>query len=155
MSQPDDLLPRVADFLRAAPEPGWDAIADRVIAAVRATPRTGGWPLRVHAGDRHPGTGHGRMFVSDQVLRSTLAVALRQRYLCAATAIEFVLDGDTVRAVHIEVTGSYGTSLHDLADEIRRTTEHTIADLLGTPTGSQGPIDITISDIVTGDPIHI
>ncbi|WP_193043821.1 hypothetical protein [Mycolicibacterium baixiangningiae] len=154
MSQPDDLLRRVADFMRAAPEPGWDASADRVIAAVRATPPAGGWPLRVHGPVGLPGAGQGRVFVSDQVLRSTLAVVLRRRYVCAPTAIEFVLDGDAVRAVHIDVTGRYGTSLPDLADEIRRTTEHTVSDLLGTPAGSQGPIDITISDVVAGDPIY-
>ena len=54
MSQPGDLLSQAGGFLRAAPEPGWDAIAARVIAAVRATPRPGGNhnPGRTSTGDQ-------------------------------------------------------------------------------------------------------
>ena len=119
MSQPGDLLSQAGGFLRAAPEPGWDAIAARVIAAVRATPRPGGWPL-IADGPDHPGQGH--LYISENVIRSTLAVTLRQLYLCAPTAIEFGLDDGTLRSVHIEVIGSYGTELRRLADRIRATT---------------------------------
>ena len=37
--------PTQGTFCAPPPSPGWDAIAARVIAAVRATPRPGGWPL--------------------------------------------------------------------------------------------------------------
>ena len=87
-------------------------------------------------------------------MRSTLAVTLRERYLCAPTAIEFDVDDGALRAVHIEVTGSYGTELHQLADRIRATTADTVTELLGAPTTNRGPINITITDVVTGDPLH-
>lgn len=90
----------------------------------------------------------GDIYVTDHVVRSTLAVTLRERYLCAPTAIELDIDNGALRAVHIEITGSYGTELHQLADRIRATT----ADLLGTPNTKRGPINITITNIVTGDP---
>jgi hypothetical protein len=151
MSQPGDLLSQAGGFLATAPEPGWDAIADRVIAAVRATPRPGGWPLTADGPD-HRGPGH--LYISENVIRSTLAVTLRQLYLCAPTAIEFSIDAGTLRAVHIEVTGSYGTELRQLADRIRATTADTITELLGVTATDRGPIDITITDVVTGDPLH-
>jgi hypothetical protein len=150
MSQPGELLSQAGGFLRAAPEPGWDAIAARVLAAVRATPRPGGWALVADGADR-PGRGH--LYVSEHVVRSTLAVTLRQRYLCAPTAIEFDIDDGALRAVHIEVTGSYGTELRRLADQIRSTTAEVVADLLGPTATGSGPIDITVTDVVKGDPL--
>lgn len=151
MNQPGDLLSQAGGFLRAAPEPGWDAIADRVISVVRATPRSGGHPLLVDGADQ-PGQGH--LYVSENVVRSTLAVVLRQRYLCAPTSIEFDVHDGALRAVHIEVTGSYGTELRKLADRIRTTTSDTVTEILGATVTNGGPIDITITDVVTGDPLH-
>ena len=151
MSQPGDLLSQAGGFLRSAPEPGWDAIAVRVIAAVRATPRPGGRPL-IADGPDHPGRGH--LYISENVVRSTLAVTLRQLYLCAPTAIQFDINDGTLRAVHMEVTASYGTDLRRLAERIRATTADTIIELLGAAATNRGPIDITITDVVTGDPIH-
>ena len=45
MTNLEPFLARAASFLRTTPEPGWDAISDRVVSAARATPRPG-WPLR-------------------------------------------------------------------------------------------------------------
>jgi hypothetical protein len=151
MSQPDDLLGQATSFLRAAPEPGWDAIADRVIAAVRTTPRRGGWPLRAQT----PPPDSGQIHVSDHVVRSTLVVVLRQQYVCAPTAIEFDIHDEAIRAVHIEITGSYGTELHALAQRIRATTIDTITELLGATVHDRGPIDVTVTDVVLGDPLHL
>ena len=152
MTQPDDHFARAASFLRTRPEPGWDAIADRVIAAVRATPRQRGWPLRAQDPPGH--TIEGQLYVSDNVVRSTLVMALRERYLCVPTAIAFDIDDGTIRSIDIEVTGSYGTELHALADRIRATTRDVVADLLGAPAHPHGPIDITVTNVVTGDPLH-
>lgn len=151
MSQPGDLLSQAGGFLRAAPEPGWDAIANLVIAAVRSTPRPGGWPL-IADGPDHPGQGH--LYISENVVRSTLAVILRQLYLCSPTSIEFDINDRALLAVHINVTGSYGTKLHRLADRIRATTTDTVTELFGAAATNRGPIDITITDVVTGDPLH-
>ena len=150
---PPDPLFRAAEFLRAAPEPGWDAIASRVISAVRKTARPGGQPLIAQTPADSPGPG--RIYVSDHVLRSTLAIELRRRYLCAPTHIAFDVDTDTdtLRGVLIELTGSYGTPLQELASHIRATTLDVIAELLGHSTADGRPIDVTVTDVVSGDPM--
>lgn len=145
-----DRLSQAGGILRNTSEPGWNAIAARVIAAVRETPRPGGWSLLADGPD-HPGDGH--LFVSENVLRSTLAVTLRQLYLCAPTGIDFDVDDGALRAVHLKVTGSYGTELRKLADRIRDTTAAIVHELLG-PTITSSPIEITITDVVTGDPLQ-
>ncbi|BBZ30826.1 hypothetical protein MMAD_51210 [Mycolicibacterium madagascariense] len=151
MSQTSDLLSQAGGILRNAAEPGWDAIASRVVNAVRRTPRAGGWPLLADGPDL-PGSGH--LFVSENVLRSTLAVTLRQRYLCLPTAIDLDVEDGALRGVHVDVTGSYGTELRRLADGIRATTVEVVAELLGTTATDHHPIDITITDVVTGDPLQ-
>jgi hypothetical protein len=151
MSQPVDLLAQAGGILRDASEPGWDAIASRVISAVRNTPRSGGWPLDADGPDL-PGSGHLR--VSDNVVRSVLSVTLRQLYLCVPTAIDLDVEDGVLRGVHIEVTGSYGTELRELANRIRATTTDVVVDLLGATAGRRHPIDITITDVVTGDPLQ-
>lgn len=150
MTQSRDLLARAADILRTEAEPGWDAIADRVIAAVRATPRLGAQPLLA---DAPAGSDSGHTYVSDHVLRSNLVVAVRQRLFCAPTAIDFDTDGATLRGVHLAITGSYGTELRILADHIRATTLDVITDILGPSRDGDAPVDITITDVVTGDPL--
>lgn len=151
MNHPHDVIFRAIDFLRAEPQPGWDAIAARVVDAIRVNPRPGGRPLLAQTPPDQP--GQGNIYVSDHVLRSAIAVVLRERYLCSPTGIEFDADGVELRAVHIDVTGSYGTELGELAAEIRATTNEIITELLGASTSPRGPIDITITDVVTGDPL--
>ncbi|MGB3480640.1 MAG: hypothetical protein WBB07_00300 [Mycobacterium sp.] len=155
MTEPDPLLKRAATFLRSAPEPGWDAISDRVLAAVHAVPRVG-WPLRV--GGIMDAAERGSVYITDHALRSILARELRRRYLCQPTSIKFTLDGTALRSVVIEVTGSYNTSLRELGDEVRHTVVDLINRILGASDGSDvttaRPIDVTITDVVTGDPMH-
>jgi hypothetical protein len=156
MTDPDPFLSRAVSFLRDAPEPGWDAISERVLAAVRATPRPG-WPL--HAAPPSDDTGPGALYVSDHTLRTVLARELRRRYLCQPTAITFTVDPHDdrqLRGVHLDITGSYGTPLRPLGDQIRVTVARIVHDVLGThdTTNPDRPIDVTITDVVTGDPLH-
>ena len=151
MSQPGDLLSQAGGFLRAAPEPGWDAIAARVIAAVRATPRPGGWPL-IADGPIIPAKDISTS--RENVIRSTLAVTLRQLYLCAPTAIEFGIDDGALRAGAHRSDRQLRHRTRRLADRIRATTADTVTELLGVTATIRGPIDITITDVVTGDPLH-
>lgn len=155
MTESDPLLSQAASFLRATPEPGWDAISDRVLAAVRATPRHG-WPLRAAPipGDTAPGSVH----VSDYALRAILARELRRRYLCRPTAITFTFDDSddrVLRGVNLDITGSYGTELRALGDQIRVTVADIVRDVLGeSEAGDRNqPVDVTITDVVTGDPL--
>lgn len=150
MTEPDPYLQRAAAFLRSVPEPGWDAIHERVLAAVHAAPRAG-WPLRVNT--VADALGHGAIYLSDHALRAIVARELRRTYMCQPTSITFTLDQTALRAVHITITGSYGTQLRQLGDAIRHTVLTLIGDLLDNPhhPGTR-LIEITITDIVTGDP---
>ena len=150
MTKPNDLLSQAGGILRNAAEPGWEALAPRIVAAVRRTPRAGGWSLRADGADL-PGDGH--LFVSENVLRSILAATLRQMYVCVPTAIEFDVDDAALRSVHIEVTGSYGSQLRVLADRIRTTTVEVVAEVLGVTAAGAHPIDVTVTDVVEGDPL--
>lgn len=156
MTEPDPLLSRAASFLRAAPEPGWDAISDSVLAAVRATPQHG-WPL--HAAPIPGDTAPGSIHVSDHALRAILARELRRRFLCRPTAITFIFDDRDdrlLRGVHLDITGSYGTELRALGDHIRATVADIVHEVLGSSdtAGENRPIDVTFTDVVTGDPLR-
>lgn len=155
MTESDPLIRRAVSFLRSAPEPGWDAISARVLAAVHAAPRPG-WPVRVSSikdvADR------GAVYVTDHALRSMLARELRRRYLCQPTSITFTLDGTALKAIHICVTGSYNTALRELGDDIRITVSEMISRIIGSSAAEDEveprPIDVTVTDVVTGDPLH-
>ncbi len=152
MTDSDPFLHRTASYLRTVPEPGWDAISAKVRAAVHAASRTG-WPIRTSR------DGHGVVYISDHALRSLLARELRRKFVCQPTRIAFTLDGVVLRAVDIDVTGSYGTQLRELGDEIRRTMIDTIGqifdDLDDSGRSPADPIDVTITDIVDGDPLGL
>lgn len=151
MTASDPFLHRAASYLRTAPEPGWDAISAKVRAAVHAASLPG-WPIRASRD-----LGHGVVYISDHALRSLLARELRRKFVCQPTRIAFTLEGTVLRAIDIDVVGSYGTQLHELGDDIRRTVLDTVRLILDdlddhgrTPSG---PIDVTISDVVDGDPL--
>ena len=152
MTEPDPLLRRAASFLRTSPEPGWEAISARVLAAVHAAPRAS-WPLRTISSM----AGQGAVFISDHALRSIIARELRRRYLCQPTRVSFVVDGTELRAVEITITGSYGTQLLQLGNAIRESVINLIVDILGGPAGTNGgtgrPIDVIVTDVVEGDPL--
>lgn len=151
MTESDPFLHRAASYLRSVPEPGWDAISSRVYAAVHAASRIG-WPIRASRD-----TDSGVVYISDQALRSLLARELRRKFVCQPTRIAFRLEGAVLRAIDIDVTGSYGTQLRELGDDIRRTVIDAISSILDDPndTGqTAAPIDVTITDVVDGDPLR-
>lgn len=151
MTEPDPILDRAASYLRSVPEPGWDAISARVRAAVHAASRVG-WPIRASRD-----AGAGVVYISDHALRSLLARELRRKFVCQPTRIAFTMEGAVLRAIDIDVTGSYGTQLRDLGDDIRRLVIDTIRpildDLDDNGSAPAGPIDVTVTDVVDGDPL--
>lgn len=151
MTEPDPFLHRAASYLRSVPEPGWDAISAKVRAAVHAAARAG-WPIRASRD-----TAGGVVYISDHALRSLLARELRRKFVCQPTRIAFTLEGAVLRAIDIDVTGSYGTQLRDLGDDIRQTVIEAIRliidDLDDNGRTPAGPIDVTITDVVDGDPL--
>lgn len=151
MTNPDSILDRAAAILRSTSDPGWDAASEQIIAAVRAAPRHG-WPLET---DTPPGPpDEGSVYITDHVLRSTVARELRRTYLCQPTAIDIDFDGTELRALTIHVTGSYGAHLHTLAERIRATTADIITDLYAHHGATaRAHIDIIITDVAVGDPL--
>lgn len=145
------LLARAGQALRELGEPGWDRIADNVIAAVRRTPRSG-WPLTVEDPDPAPEPS-GRLAVSDVVIRSTLAAALRLDQMCFPTAIDVLVEGTDLRGVRIEITGRYGDRLAEIADRTRGVAAAVLDDLLGAAALGRR-INVAVIDIVRGNPVE-
>lgn len=137
-------LARAARVLRSAPEPGWDAIEDDVIEAVRATPR-GGWPVSVV--DPAPGSAPGAIMVSDLVLRSALARRLRQAdgYELARIDVEIDDARQALRSVRVELTGRYGTDLNAAIRHALDQCTAVILDVVGAVDGVL--VDVAVTDV--------
>ena len=145
------LLSRAGQALRELGEPGWDRIADTVIAAVRNTPRSG-WPLIVEDPDPHPSPHAGCLAVSDLVVRSALAAALRLDQICIPTAVDVLIDGTDLTRITVEIAGRYGDHLTDVADHVRDLARSVLDDLLGAAALGHH-IDVAVVDIVRGNPL--
>lgn len=123
-----DVLARASRVLRAAPEPGWAAIEQSVIEAVRRTPR-GGWPIA--AADPAPDSAPGRILVSDLAVRTLIAEQVATVPDVALVDVDVVLDGETLRSVRVEVGGRFGSDLRGAAERVRVLTEAAVAEAVG------------------------
>lgn len=145
------LLARAGQALRELSEPGWDRIADTVIAAVRNTPRSG-WPVAAEDPEPQKPPLPGSIAVSDLVIRAALAAALRIDEICAPSGVDVHLDGTDLQRISIEITGRYGNRLTEVADHVRGIAATILHDLLGVAAlGHQ--IDVAVVDIVRGNPL--
>ena len=145
------LLSRAGQALRELGEPGWDRIADTVIAAVRNTPRSG-WPVTAEDPDPQQPPLPGCIAVSDLVIRAALAAALRVDRICTPSAVDVHLDGTDLQRISVEITGRYGNQLTEVADHVREIAASILDDLLGAAAlGHQ--IDVAVIDIVRGNPL--
>jgi hypothetical protein len=136
-----ELVGRAARILRDAPEPGWQAIEDDVITAVRSTPRSG-WPLDVM--DPAPGAT-GALRVSDLVVRIRLLDALSGDTDYVATEVDVVSAETTLHGVAVRVTGRYGADLRAAASRAERACRAVVADVVGTDVGVT--ISVTVADL--------
>ncbi|MCV7058363.1 hypothetical protein [Mycolicibacterium gilvum] len=147
----DVLLSRAGQALRELSEPGWDRIADTVIAAIRNTPRSG-WPVAAEDPDPQEPPQPGGIAVSDLVIRAALAAALRLDQICAPAAVDVHLDGTELHHISVEITGRYGHRLTEVADHVRGIAATILDDLLGAAAlGHQ--IDVAVIDIVRANPL--
>jgi len=137
-------LARAARVLRSVPEPGWTAIEDDVIDAVRAIPR-GGWPLAVV--DPAPGTAQGTITVSDTVLRTALARALRgdADHMLTAVLLDVDDEGRVLRGVHIDLAARYGADVHAAAERALEVAASVVTDVIGAVDGVA--IDVAVTDV--------
>lgn len=138
----EDVLRRAPRVLRAAPEPGWQALQSKVLAAVRATPR-GGWPLDVD--DPQPATATGVLRVSDLVLGTALSRALRGDPSYQVTDIDITSEDGVLQGVSVTISARYGADLTAAGARIRRQAAAVVADIVG-PT-SVPAIEVDVTDI--------
>ena len=146
-------LTRAGAVLRELAEPGWDVIADAVVDAVHATPRSG-WPLSATTLDPDPNAAvGGATSVSDLVLRGALARALRLDELCIPTLIEVAVEGPALKSVRIELTARYGDELRSITERVRAVTREVIEDLLGGGHADDA-VDVVVTDLAdVGDTV--
>lgn len=137
-----DAIDRAARVLRVLPEPGWQAIEDEVIAAVRLTPR-GGWPLLVE--DPLPGTAAGILRVSELVLGTLLSRALADDPDYRVTDIRIESEESALQTISIELSGRYLTDLQAAVERVRTQCERVVADVIGHTPGVA--ISVTVTDI--------
>jgi len=137
-----DVLSRASRELRALPERGWMAVEQRVIDAVRATPR-GGWPLEVV--DPHPGQAPGRIEVSDLVLRAGVARAVRPIAQLLLVDVAVTLLDKTLRGVRVELSGRYGADLVAATARARTLVTAAIVEIVGD--AGTLDVDIAVTDI--------
>lgn len=122
-----DAIDRAARRLRDEPEPGWAAIEQTVVAAVRATPRAG-WPIDVD--DPQPGVP-GRLRVSDLAVSAHLSRALAGDPDFVVTDIAVVSEGSVLQAVSVTLSGRYQSDLVAAAHRARRAVDTVLADTVG------------------------
>lgn len=137
-----DVVGRAARILREAPEPGWRAIENRVIDAVRATPRSG-WPLDVT--DPDGGVIPGALRVSDLVLHMRLVDALTGDPDFVVTDVEIASTDTTLERVAIHLTGRYGAVLPAAGARAEAACRAVLADVVGSVT--QVTVTVIVDDV--------
>jgi len=137
-----DVLARAARLIRTHGEPGWDAIADSVIAAVRATPRIG-WPLAVD--DPHPGGVSGVLTVSDVVLSTLLSRALGGDDDYEVADIVVHSKDGYLQGISVDLRGRYLADLAAAAQRVSARVEAVVADVVGDR--PELPVTVTVVDI--------
>lgn len=133
---------RGARLLRAQRENGWYAIEERVIAAVRSTPR-GGWPLDVD--DPDPVGNSGRIRVSDRVLKTLLSRALADDADYVVTHIGVDSEDGVVHRISVELTGRYMAQLPAASQRVIGRCRAVVADVIGHR--PDVTVDVAVSDV--------
>lgn len=149
---PTGPLERAVEAARAEEPDDWQSVSDSVKQKIRAT-ITPSRPVVVVEGD---GTtdqdGHGsRTYVASRVLRGALRDVLRERPDLTAERIDLTIgDDDRLTQVEVDIVCAYGTVLTAAAEEARLAVESVAVALLGA--GTRPVVDVTVSDVVVGDP---
>jgi hypothetical protein len=138
-----DAIDRAARLLRVQPEPGWHAIENTVISAVRATPRSG-WPLDVDEPDPSP-AATGRLQVSDLVLGTLVSRALADDDSYVVLDVDVHSNDAELTGVSVELSGRYLTDLPAAVERVTARCDAVIARVIGARPGVR--IDVTVSDV--------
>ena len=123
-----EVITRASRALRAAPEPGWAAVEQRVLQAVRTTPRAG-WPFDAVDPDHH--SAPGRIQISDLVLSTLIARGVADEPDAALVDVAVTLDDEILRGVRVDISGRFGADLIATADRIREIVVAIVAEVAG------------------------
>lgn len=145
-------LERAIDAARAEQPDDWQSVSDSVKQKIRATITPSRPVVVVERDGRTEQDDHGsRTYVASRVLRRALREALASRPDLTAERIDLTIDDDDRLAqVEVDIVCSYGTVLTTAADEARAAIEAVAVALVGP--GSRPVVDVTVSDVVVGDP---
>ena len=145
-------LERAVEAARSEEPDDWPSVAQSVKDKVRATLAPSRPVVVVDADGSTDQDAHGsRTYVASRVLRGALREALRTRPDLTAERIDLTIDDeDRLAQVAVDIVCSYGTVLTLAADDTRAEVEAVAAGLLGA--GTRPVVDVTVSDVVVGDP---
>lgn len=150
---PTGPLERAVEAARAEDQDDrWQSVAESVKDKIRASITPSRPVVVVEADGTTDQDDHGsRTYVGSRVVRSAVREALRTRPDLTAERIDLTVDDDDRLAqVEVDIVCAYGTVLTGAAAEARVVVETIAADLLGT--GTRPVVDVTVSDVVVGDP---
>lgn len=148
----EDPLQRAARTLRERREPGWERLSAvtkaRVIALIRPTSRILTFSPSGEADRDDQGS---RTWMTEFVVVEQLHAALDHSRSAPGDITLSLVEG-TCREVLVELVVAYGEDLQAVADRVRRAASQTLRDMLGT--NPLGPIQVNVSvvDVVHGDP---
>lgn len=146
--EPTDPLERARDLVRDTepPSEAWEELSSSVMTKVREMVRPS-YPILVSV------DGEDRTYVSSRVVLTALRRMLQGQPTHAPTDLTVDVDDERLLGVHIGLAGSYGVDLVALADRVRGQVAAVLVELLDLPEdGAAGLVDITIEDVVEGDP---
>lgn len=146
--EPTDPLERARDLVRDTepPSESWEELSSSIMTKVREMVRPS-YPILVSV------DAEDRTYVSSRVVLTTLRRMLQGQPTHAPTDIAVDVDDERLLGVRIGLAGSYGVDLVALADRVRGQVAAVLVELLGLPEdGAAGLVDITIEDVVEGDP---
>lgn len=141
-----------------APE-GWPAVAQTVRQRVRSSVAPAD-PVLVVGTPADPAATvrddrGSRTYVSSRVLEASLRRLLRREPTHAPERITLRVEHERPAQVAVELTCSYGTDLHALAEEVRADARAVLAETVGVGAGPPVPVTVVVVDVVAGDPRRV
>lgn len=146
-----DPLERAVTAARQTEPAGWSVLADDVMRRARA--------LRRHdepvLADLRP--DGSRTVVSTRVLTDLLRVGLTQDAAYAPDDLTFAVEGERLVSVGVSLVAAFGVDLVRTADEVRARVLHQLGELvpLTRTSAEQVAVDVTVVDVVDGDPRRV
>jgi uncharacterized alkaline shock family protein YloU len=149
---PSGPLERAAEAAREHQSDDWPSVSDAVKRRVRATVLPSK-PVAVVAADGSTAQDeHGsRTYVASRVVRTRVRQLLTTHADLTAERIDLTIDDDDrLVGIEVDLVCAYGVVLPAAADEARQEIIDVLSGLLGAGTVPQ--VDITVTDVVAGDP---